>query len=1027
VQAISVFFIGLFVVGVVVQVLTYRKEKAVKPRRIVISQAAALLSMLVFSIITLRPPGPIWWVVLLTIGFAAGIGYGTFVNVRAGARGVTMSYTLPWLITWGALMTITQLSSVVFRSVPVLIYGLAILNLGINIGMNARILLGYRTVAAVATAGLALALLAGVTPGPANAQQGYDTALPEVMNGEVDGLSVEVTGSGGITGDCITTSFTNELGEAVTVLIPIGTRLLPETPKTQIMVTAGNEVLEVGPGESEFYVKGFCSLHSAGAPGSGERFSFFEMADEDMLRVLRNIYEAGAFDYTGQEALWYVTDGGDLETMDPAVRELIPDGLDGPTNDSDDYGAVGSEYDPGALLDASGQQPLHPVQGAAAVGLSSLILAAGSLLQLTDKLDPAAILDALRGLAGEIPGGTSGAPAVVPANDPLAGLPRSADGRVYMRVPWDEAGEAWVSAEEAAQTLKMQRQGYTWDSRWGWVTGGEQAQYNATLDANRRQNLQQDPELAKICRQIQLAREQKAAQDAYYKRMAETEARRAELRTQIDAQQAETDRLMEDVSSAEWKYRAVMGVQIAADMAVGTIATVLTPTPLGPLAQGLRVGYNMAKGVGTAVGENMVGITEVDPLTGEVTTRHAFTATDLVRGAKYGTVNTALDFTLDAAGRKLFGQPQLWKELAPSPPVPSNLLSPQGYLRQAVDGVEEIAARDGIEAAARAVDPKKIAYLFKEGGRENLAQLEALGKITRSEAAVINRVMDEQVGGSIQRGMAEAAKQWDSAASGVRLERVVLGDSGSSAASALGKTRSVLTDFDRTVVGVFNPDDVAKYAAERGISPAEAYKQLNQQLTDSATEQIGKQMPGKLTASDADVKLYSGIGTGAGQKDAYAAGFTSTRQAVQGNGTVFKPDGLTYRTSGQAVVDEADLMKAAVGEQVPFTQPTFPASEFPQVAQQQVASLAKSTDPKTVAKALDRLIVMTGRNEVASTGLTANPQLADLARQIVRNPQMDKGTIALLAKNGYTPEAFAAAVSEEGGRLAEGITRAVTR
>lgn len=1025
-QVISLPFIGLFVIGVLVQVLTYRKEKAVKPKRIVISQSAAFLSMMLFSLVTLRPPGPIWWVVLLSLGFGGGIAYGSFVRVRSGAHGVTMSYTLPWLLTWGALMTVTQLSSVMFRSVPVIIYGLAILNLGINIGMNARILLDYRTVAAIATAGLAVALLVGATPA-AEAQDGYDTALPEVMRGEVDGLSVEVLGAGGISGDCIQTVFTNELGEPVTVLIPIGTRLLPEEPQTQIMVTAGDELLSVDPGTTEHLVKGFCSLHSASAPSSGERFSFFEMADEDMLRVLRNIHQAGAFDSIGQQALWYVSDGGDLETMDPAARALLPDGIDEPTNTSDDYRAVGSEYDPDALLDASGQQPLSPIQGAAAVGLSSLILAAGSLLQLTDKLDPAAMLEALKGLAGEIPGTTPGAPVASPLSDELAGMPRSADGRVYMRVPWDEAGETWVTADEARQTLKMQQQGYVWDSRWGWVTGGERSQYNATLEANRQQNLEQDPELAKICRQIQAAREQREAAEAYAKRMAETAEARAAAEAKRDAGMREYAEAMGELSSAEWKYRGVMAVQIAADMAVGTIATVLTPTPLGPLAQGLRVGYNMAKGMGTAVGENIVGITEVDPLTGEVTTRHAFTATDLARGAKYGAVNTALDYTIEAGARKVFGQPQLWKELAPAPPTPANLLSPQGYLRQAVDGVEEIAARDGIEAAAKAVDPRKITYLFKEGGRENLAQLEALGKITKSEAAVINRVMDEQVGGSIQRGVAEATKQWDSTATGVHLERVVLGDSGSSAAAAMGKTRSVLTDFDRTVVGVFNPDDVTKYAAERGISPAEAYKQLNQQLTDSATEQIGKNLPGKLSAADADVKLYSGIGTGAGQKDAYAAGFTSTRQAVQGNGTVFKPDGITYRTSGQAVVDQSDLMKAAVGEQVPFSQPSFPASEFPQVAQQQVASLAKSTDPKTVAKAFDRLLVMTGRNEVASTGLTANPQLAEIARQIVRSPQMDKGTIALLARNGYTPETFAAAVSEEGGRLAEGITRAVTR
>ncbi|MRR12322.1 hypothetical protein EG835_07630 [bacterium] len=121
-------------------------------------------------------------------------------------------------------------------------------------------------------------------------------------------------------------------------------------------------------------------------------------------------------------------------------------------------------------------------------------------------------------------------------------------------------------------------------------------------------------------------------------------------------------------------------------------------------------------------------------------------------------------------------------------------------------------------------------------------------------------------------------------------------------------------------------------------------------------------------------------------------------------------------------------MKSAVGGEVPFTQPSFPASEFPQVAQQQIKTLTSgATDPKTVAKAFDRLLVMSGRHEVARTGLVADPKLAEIAKTIVRDPQMSKGTVAYLARNGYTPETFTAAVAAEGDRLATGITRAGTR
>ncbi|MBN1193148.1 MAG: hypothetical protein JXA36_05620 [Coriobacteriia bacterium] len=1037
-QIITMFFIGLFVVGVLIQVLTYRKEKAVKPKRIFISQSAAFLSMAVFSLITFRPPGPLWWVILLSVGFGGGIIYGSFVNMRTGGKGVTMSYTLPWLLTWGALMTITQLSSVLFRTVPVIIYGLAILNLGINIGMNARILINYRTLAGVATAGLALALVL-VPSMAADAQEGYDTALPEVMEGQVDDLSVEVLGAGGITGDCINTVFQNDTGESVKVLIPVGTRLLPETPSTQIMVTAGNELLDVTPGQSEFLVKGFCSLHSAGAPGTGERFSFYEMADEDMRQVLLNILEAGAFDYTGQQALWYVTDGGDLETMDPAARALIPDGFDGtPMNTAEDYAAVGSDIDPSQYtIDPNAPLPLNPIQSGAAVGLSSLILALGSLIQLSDKLDPTAILEALKGLTSEIPGSQPHLPPTHEVPDALAGLPRSEDGRVFMRVPWDEAGEAWVTAEEAEQTLRMQSQGYKWDNRWGWVTDTERSQYNAVNEANREYNRQQDPELARIGRQIQLAREQKAAQEAYFKRMAETAARREELRAQIEAQTAETERLMEDVSSAEWQYRAVAGVGMVADMTVAGVAnfvTVANPA-LGPLAQGLRAGYNMAKGVGYAVGENMVGITEIDPssiqydpLTGEVikenlkyVTRHSFNGSDLARGVKYGVVNTAVDFTLDAAGRAVFKQPQLWKELASAPPVPPSLLVPKAAAQQLLAGVDDVAAKGGVAAAAKGVDQAAILKLYEKNGMQDFAKLESLGQLSKNQVAVMNKVLAENVDGAVTEAAKSVAKEWDSAASGVRLERLVIGDSGSSAGKAM-KAASALTDNDKAVIAIFNPDDLAKEAARRGITPAELYEQLNKQATESCAGKV--KLPGQLTAEDAKLGFYSGMGKKAGPTDSYPKNFTEMRMAVQGKGTVVEASGTAYKTSGEAVVDQSRLMQSAVGEPVSFANPSFPVSEFPSVAAKQVEALAKTAvDPKTAAKAMDRLLQMTERSAIAETGITANPQLAKMARAIVSEPQMDKGYIAYLAKHGYTPDEFATALQNEGGRIAEHIQR----
>ena len=140
-----------------------------RPRRIVIMQAAALGSMIAFSMVTQRPPGPGAWIVLLGVGVTGGLAYGRLVDVRSGEQGITMSYTLPWLVVWGVLMATTQLTTVLAQSVPVLIYGLAIVNLGANLGMNGRIVGSYRALSSGAVAVVfgfaAVSLAAIMSPG----------------------------------------------------------------------------------------------------------------------------------------------------------------------------------------------------------------------------------------------------------------------------------------------------------------------------------------------------------------------------------------------------------------------------------------------------------------------------------------------------------------------------------------------------------------------------------------------------------------------------------------------------------------------------------------------------------------------------------------------------------------------------------------------------------------------------------------------------------------------------------------------
>jgi hypothetical protein len=171
-QIVSLLFVAIFVLSVVIQLRTWRRQRRVRPIFIVISQVAALAASIGFSVLTDRPPEADVWVGLLAVGIAGGVIYGGMMNIDRNERGVVMSYSFPAIITWTALMTITQLSAILSKSVPVVIFSIAIANLGVNLGMNGRVLYGYSRVRVGPAVGLlAVVALAVVPVLPAGAQE----------------------------------------------------------------------------------------------------------------------------------------------------------------------------------------------------------------------------------------------------------------------------------------------------------------------------------------------------------------------------------------------------------------------------------------------------------------------------------------------------------------------------------------------------------------------------------------------------------------------------------------------------------------------------------------------------------------------------------------------------------------------------------------------------------------------------------------------------------------------------------------
>lgn len=150
-----------------------------------------------------------------------------------------------------------------------------------------------------------------------------DVDIRDVMDGKVEGLTVQVNGSGlGYYGDSLRTSFVNTTDQPIRVKVPLGLRFHPNDSSVQTMIAAGGEIIVVPPGDSESLLKAFCGEMHDSAPGSGDVFTAGEMVGGDLLRTVENLNREGRFDSTGNSAVWSLTDGLNLEG-DPEAQRLV--------------------------------------------------------------------------------------------------------------------------------------------------------------------------------------------------------------------------------------------------------------------------------------------------------------------------------------------------------------------------------------------------------------------------------------------------------------------------------------------------------------------------------------------------------------------------------------------------------------------------------------------------------------------------------------------------------------------------------
>jgi hypothetical protein len=979
-RLIGVVGVLLFAAGVVLQVITFRRKRPIRPVAIVVGQGASLLGMVAFSLVTQRPPDAVAWVVLLGVGVAAGIWYARLVKVERTPNGTVMSFTLPWLLVWAALMGLTQLFALLRGTVPVLVYGLAIANMGLNLGMNAAVIRRSRGPAspAIAAVLIAGALLSALAVLPAS-QLAYAREVVAAWGERYFESAAEIPaairsayappGPAVISNDVVSTG---QADVSVKTVARIGfSPVHSKTPSTANLQyqyagsTAGGlaarrfvsiqwstnpQELRANAAPSGLGSQGVREVNSVGGIPVDLGYYSVQTANDGSVhewRLLKgSVFVMVIGDTTGArgtggkaqipeaeaaailKAAMSVTPAAALGTSLEAQKPGQPDTAVPPK-------AGTSKGKTGSATSSSKSRtvgPLTPGRAGGALLLSSLLMSGGSLVQLLISL-------------------------------------RS-------------GGKAPVLSAEDAFTRDMKSRGMVWSDTWGWVTPEELREREASREAGRTHNRAQDAEAARYSKGAAEAKAALIAIQANRERLAKVGKlweRQAALQLAAQADAAE---------AAYWERlgRTTDAIQTAADVGVNVIASAT-----GPAGQIIRAGYDVAKGVAGGLGTAIATDGDI--------------GSAMARGYVSGLVSAAVDTGVDLLGQRLLsGTPAAPK------PVPADLLRTKAVVSQTLAGVDQLVAEKGVAAAAKSVDPARVLALYKNGGMKELGRLEAAGAISASEAKVLNQVLGHEVEGSIHAGVNDAISEFQRSGLGVRVREVLVGDSGSSAIA--GKARSVFTDFDRTAVAQFERADVIAYAERNGMEPAKAYDELNRVFTRMQERAVDARLTSRgVSAADVDYKTYSGFGSTAGHADSYPSGFALTRQSVQGRTTVFRADGTTYRSGGDTILDQWRLNKAAMGEGSALgVEAKITSAEIPGIAEKQLESLVAHSDAKSAAKAIDRLQYCASR-----LGGSVDSRVASVAQAIKADPQ---GAAGVLARHGMTEAEFVTAAREDAARIA---------
>ena len=135
-------------------------------------------------------------------------------------------------------------------------------------------------------------------------------------------VSIVAMAKGGYLGKVLNIKISNRMPFALDISVDPGLIFRPADTNYQNLVAVGEEKVEIGSkANAEIQLQTFCGKSHARGPKEGLNYTFWKQGDAPMIKVSQYIKQHNLFNYTGQHAIWSLTNGHSLTNIYDQTEE----------------------------------------------------------------------------------------------------------------------------------------------------------------------------------------------------------------------------------------------------------------------------------------------------------------------------------------------------------------------------------------------------------------------------------------------------------------------------------------------------------------------------------------------------------------------------------------------------------------------------------------------------------------------------------------------------------------------------------